>query len=151
MKRIRLLCVGKASKAFCRDGCAEYLKRLRGFYDVSVVEIPEQATNAKECQELVKRMAGRECVLMDVGGEAVSSEGLARIVYDMHSRSDEITFVIGGACGVDGSVRALARRRISFGCVTYPHQIARLLLCEQLYRTATILNGLPYQDRKSVV
>lgn len=144
MKKIRVLCVGKASKSFCRDGCAEYLKRLKPFYDVTVTEIPEQPTVRKEAEELTKRMAGRECVLLDIGGEPISSEGLARLVYDAHARSDELTFVIGGASGVDDSVRALCRRRISFGLVTYPHQIARLLLCEQLYRAATILNRIPY-------
>ncbi|MCM1367661.1 MAG: 23S rRNA (pseudouridine(1915)-N(3))-methyltransferase RlmH [Roseburia sp.] len=144
MKRIKILCVGKASKPFCRDGCAEYLKRLKGFYDVSVTEIPEQPTVAKECVELRRRMAGKLCVLMDIGGEQISSEGMARLVYDGHVRGDEITFVIGGASGVDDSVRASVWRRISFGCVTYPHQIARLLLCEQLYRAATILNRIPY-------
>ena len=144
MKRIRILCVGKASKPFCRDGCAEYLKRLKGFYDVSVVEIPEQPTVKKECDELVRRMAGVECVLLDVGGQEITSEELAELVHSTHTRRDDITFVIGGASGVDDSVRALCNRRISFGRVTYPHQIARLLLCEQLYRAATILNRIPY-------
>ncbi len=144
MKKIRILCVGKASKAFCRDGCAEYLKRLKSFYDVTVTEIPEQPTVRRESEELTRRMAGHECVLLDIGGEMLSSENFSRLLYDAHSRFDEVTFVIGGANGVDGSVRALCRRRVSFGAVTYPHQIARLLLCEQLYRAATILNGLPY-------
>ncbi len=144
MKKIRILCVGKASKTFCRDGCAEYLKRLKSFYDVSVVEIPEQPTVHKECEELVRRMAGHECVLLDIGGEMLSSESFARLVYDAHARCDEVTFVIGGASGVDANVRQLCRRRVSFGAVTYPHQLARLILCEQLYRTATILNRLPY-------
>ncbi len=144
MKKIRVLCVGKASKAFCRDGCDEYLKRLKSFYDVSVIEIPEQPTVKKECDELIRRMTGYECVLLDIGGDAVSSEDLAKLVGSIHTRRDDITFVIGGASGVDDSVRALCSRRISFGRVTYPHQIARLLLMEQLYRAATIINHIPY-------
>lgn len=143
MKRIKILCVGKASKPFCRDGCAEYLKRLKGFYDVSVVEIPEQPTVRREGEELIKRMSGA-CVLLDIGGETVTSEGLSELVRDAHERADEIAFIIGGASGVDDAVRARCARRISFGRVTYPHQIARLLLCEQLYRAATIIRGLPY-------
>ncbi len=144
MKKIRILCVGKASKPFCRDGCNEYLKRLKSFYDVSVIEIPEQPTVKKECDELIRRMRESECVLLDIGGEAVSSEELAKLVASIHTRRDDITFVIGGASGVDDSVRAMCSRRISFGRVTYPHQIARLLLCEQLYRAATIINHIPY-------
>ena len=75
MKKIKVLCVGKASKDFCRDGCNEYLKRLKGFYDVTVSEIPEQPTLKKECDELLRRMSGCS-VLMDVKGKAVSSEEL---------------------------------------------------------------------------
>ncbi len=144
MKKIRILCVGKASKSFCRDGCAEYLKRLGSFYEVTVNEIPEKPTVRQESEELMRRMQGHECVLLDIGGEMQSSEQFARMLYDFHTRCDEVTFVIGGASGVENSVRAMCRRRVSFGMVTYPHQIARLLLCEQLYRAATILNRLPY-------
>lgn len=143
MKRIKILCVGKASKPFCRDGCAEYLKRLKSFYDVTVTELSEQPTVKKECDELLKRMAGA-CALMDIGGEAVDSEGLAEFVKSELERADELTFVIGGASGVDERVRKAARKRISFGAVTYPHQIVRMLLLEQLYRAATIINHIPY-------
>lgn len=143
MKRIKILCVGKASKPFCRDGCAEYLKRLKSFYDVTVTELSEQPTVKKECDELLKRMTGA-CALMDIGGEAVDSEGFAEFVKSELERADELTFVIGGASGVDERVRKAARKRISFGAVTYPHQIVRMLLLEQLYRAATIINHIPY-------
>ena len=144
MKKLRIVCVGKASKPFCREGCDEYLKRLKGFYDVSVTEIPEQPTMRKECDEILRRLGSSPCFLMDIGGESVSSEGLAKLVSSEHERCDELTFVIGGADGVDERVRESAKRRISFGSVTYPHQIARLLLLEQLYRAATIIKGIPY-------
>ncbi len=143
MKKITVLCVGKASKSFCRDGCDEYIKRLRAFYEVNVVEIPEQPTVRREGEELLKRMSG-ECVLLDVGGEQLSSEQFAALLKSAHERADRLTFVIGGASGVDGSVRDACKTRVSFGRVTYPHQIARLLLLEQIYRAATIINGLPY-------
>lgn len=135
--------MGKASKSFCRDGCDEYLKRLKSFYDVTVVELSEQPTIKKECDELIKRMTGA-CVLMDIGGEAVSSEALAGIVKTELEKSDELTFIIGGASGVDERVRERAKKRISFGAVTYPHQLVRVLLLEQLYRAATIINHIPY-------
>ncbi len=144
LKRIKIVCVGKASKPFCRDGCAEYLKRLKGFYDVTVAEIPEQPTVKKECDEILKRVTGGEFCLLDINGDDMPSEELARTLSKAHERTDEIAFVIGGAAGVDDRVRQAAKRRISFGRATYPHQIARLLLCEQLYRAATIIKGIPY-------
>ena len=143
MKRIKIVCVGKLSKSFCRDGCAEYLKRLKSFYDVTTVELAEQPTVKKECDEIAKRLSGY-VVLMDVGGATVSSEELADLVRTEHERHDEITFVIGGASGGDDRVRSLAQKRSAFGRVTYPHQIARMLLCEQLYRAGTIIKGVPY-------
>ncbi len=143
MKKITVLCVGKASKQFCRDGCDEYLKRLRSFYDVSVVEVSEQPTIRREGEELIKRLNG-ECVLLDVGGEQISSEAFAELIKTTHERTDRLTFLIGGASGVDEQVRGICKKRVSFGRVTYPHQIARLLLLEQIYRAATIINGLPY-------
>lgn len=143
MKKLKILCVGKASKPFFRDGCDEYIKRLKAFYDVAVVEIPEQPTVKKECDELLKRMGDR-VVLLDIKGEQISSEALATFVKTELEKADELTFVIGGSDGVDERVKAAANKRISFGAVTYPHQLARLLLCEQLYRCATIIKGLPY-------
>lgn len=143
MKRIKLVCVGKNSKPFCRDGCDEYLKRLRSAYDVTVVEIPEQPTIKKECDEIVGRTEGY-VVLMDVGGDEVDSVGFADLLKREHEKRDVITFVIGGASGVDERVKQAANKRISFGRVTYPHQIARLLLCEQIYRASTIIKGVPY-------
>ena len=143
MKKIKLLCVGKLGKPFCRDGCDEYLKRLKSSYDVTVCEIAEQPTVKKECDEILKRM-GDICVLMDVNGTQISSEDFAKMLRTEHEKHDEITFIIGGASGVDERVREAANMRISFGRVTYPHQIARLLLAEQLYRASTIIKGVPY-------
>ncbi len=143
MKKINVLCVGKASKPFCRDGCDEYLKRLRPFYDVTVTELPEKPTVRREGEELLKHMNG-ECVLMDIGGDQPTSEEFAAFIRAAHLRADKLTFVIGGADGVDDEVRKACAKRISFGRVTYPHQIVRLLLLEQIYRAATILNGLKY-------
>ncbi len=136
--------MGKASKPYFKDGCAEYIKRLKSFYDVSVVEIPEQPTVAKECEEIKKRLGGSPYILLDIKGDMPSSEEFARLVKSSLETRDELAFVIGGASGVNDDIRCAAKRRVSFGAVTYPHQLARLLLLEQLYRAATILNGLPY-------
>ena len=83
------MCVGKASKPFCRDGCAEYLKRLKGFYDVTVAEIPEQPTVKKECDEILKRVTGGEFCLLDINGDDMPSEELARTLSKAHERTDE--------------------------------------------------------------
>ena len=81
---------------------------------------------------------------MDINGEQPASVEFADMLKKEHERHDEIVFVIGGAEGVDERVRAAAKRRISFGRVTYTHQLARLLLYEQLYRASTIIKGVSY-------
>lgn len=143
MKKIKIVCVGKASKPYYRDGCDEYIKRLRPFYDALVVELSEMPTVKKECDEILKRVVKR-FFLLDIGGEQLTSEAFSDLLKTTHERADEVVFVIGGASGVDDRVREAAARRISFGRATYPHQLARLILCEQLYRAATILHGIPY-------
>ncbi|MDE6201723.1 MAG: 23S rRNA (pseudouridine(1915)-N(3))-methyltransferase RlmH [Clostridiales bacterium] len=143
MKKIKIVCVGKLSNPFCRDGCAEYVKRLKSSYDITLCEIPEQPTIKKECDEILKR-AGEVFVLMDINGDQPDSVEFADVLRKEHERRDEIVFVIGGAEGVDERVREKAKKRISFGRVTYTHQLARLLLYEQLYRASTIIKGVPY-------
>lgn len=143
MKRLRLVCVGKPGKPFERDGIAEYVKRLGAFYDFCTVELDEQPTLKKECDLILKKL-GQFNVLLDVGGELLSSEQFADMIRCEHERRDEITFVIGGAAGVDERVRAACQKRISLGRMTYTHRLARLLVCEQLYRAGTIIRGVPY-------
>lgn len=143
MKKIRIVCVGKASKPYYRDGIDEYIKRLKPFYEVTATEIPEMPTVKKECDEILKR-AGEGFFLLDIGGEQFSSEEFSGLLQKAHERADEIVFVIGGASGVDERLRSAAAKRISFGKATYPHQLARLILSEQLYRAACILRGVPY-------
>ena len=82
-------------------------------------------------------------MLLDIGGKELGSPEFAAVIDRAYLSAPEITFVIGGSCGVDERVRAAADLRVSFGKVTYPHQLMRLILAEQIYRAFNILAGTP--------
>lgn len=138
---MRFLSVGKTTKPFVKEGIGEYCKRLP--YEVSDIEIGERATVKKECDEILSRLKGFT-VLLDISGKIHSSEDFAELIGRALASSDTVTFVIGGASGVDDRVRDAADARVSLGRITLPHQLCKLVLYEQVYRAHTILNHLPY-------
>lgn len=144
MKKIKLVVVGKLKERFYADACNEYLKRLSRFADVSVVEIKDRADDvAAESSDVLAALSGY-VVLFDIHGESPTSEQFSSLVCSSLERFDALTFVIGGSCGVDERVKNRADKRISFGSVTYPHMLMRVIALEQIYRAFTIKEGLPY-------
>ncbi|MDE6398906.1 MAG: 23S rRNA (pseudouridine(1915)-N(3))-methyltransferase RlmH [Clostridiales bacterium] len=149
MKAVAISCVGKLKEKFFADAAAEYAKRLTKFCRLTVDEIPDCAGAdevRRECDGLQKSLrAGEYRVLCDVGGELISSEELSRLLNGAYaSGKSTVRFIVGGSCGVDDRIRAAADKRISFGRVTYPHQLMRVLLLEQIYRAFTISENMPY-------
>ncbi|MDT7809339.1 MAG: rRNA (pseudouridine1915-N3)-methyltransferase [Acidobacteriota bacterium] len=151
---LRLIWVGKTRNEHLRALAAEYLKRLSRFARCEVTELRESvAADERAClEEEGKRVLGALAsdalaVLLDVGGETQwSSEELAARVEEWQGRSvKEVAFVVGGHLGVSGELRARADVRWSLSRLTMTHEMARVVLVEQLYRAYTITRGLPYQ------
>ncbi len=144
MKKIKIVAVGKLKEKFFADACEEYLKRLGRFADVSVCEIKDRPDGiAAESSDILQALKGY-VILADIGGESKSSEEFSDLLDSAFLRGDTISFVIGGSCGVDQRVRDRADRRVSFGKMTYPHMLMRVIALEQIYRAFTIKEGLPY-------
>ncbi len=152
--RLRLVWIGKTRNEHLRALAEEYLKRLSRFARVEVTELRESASpDPRQCvEEESKRIAGALAsdtfvVLLDVAGERQwSSEELAAEVEGWQSRSlKEVAFVVGGHLGVGEEVRRRAAVRWSLSRLTLTHEMARVVLAEQLYRAYTIMRGLPYQ------
>lgn len=145
MLHITVYAVGKLKEAFWKDAVAEYLKRLGGYAKVEVRELPD--SNCKrESAALLAALPERDpVVLLDVRGKETSSEGIARLIegYALEGTS-RLAFVIGGSDGVNEAVRRRANMRISFGPITLPHNLARVVLVEQLYRAFKIMRNEPY-------
>ena len=149
MKNIAVSCVGKLKEKYFSDAVAEYQKRLGRFCKLTVSELddsPHPDAIKRESDSIEKTFAqGEYRILCDAGGELVSSEELAEIIDKAFvSGKNAVRFIIGGSCGVDNRIRKAADKRVSFGRVTYPHQLMRVILLEQIYRAMTITAGMPY-------
>lgn len=154
--KVNLIAVGKVKEDFLRKGIEEYSKRLSRFCEFKVIEVAEVNFNSqpskseieiilnKESENIKKAMKG-EIVLSDIGGEMLSSEQLSEYITQCKTSGiSEISFIIGGSYGVSDEIRKKASKRISFGKATFPHQLFRLMLTEQIYRAFMIESNSTY-------
>lgn len=159
MQNIDLICLGKLNAKFCADGVAEYQKRLAAFANFRIIELPEEKIEEKNASEAVIRRAlekeakailsnvrkGASIVALCVEGKQLSSEELADFLAQRAgSGAGDVAFVIGSSHGLADEVKRAAALRFSMGRITMPHQLARLVLTEQIYRACTINNGMKY-------
>lgn len=149
---INIICVGKSKEKYFEQACDEYFKRLQKFTRIEITELaeykvmkdsPTAIANALEKEgERIKEKLKGVVVALDSGGELLTSEEFAAFVQA--NQSPAITFVIGSANGLSTQFKKSADRNISFGKITYPHRIMKILLLEQIYRAYTIINNIPY-------
>lgn len=158
MYKITVLCVGGLKEAYWRDACAEYQKRLRPFCRFSIVEVAEERVpdkpSDKQLQAVIDAEGERLLAKLDtaslpialcIEGKEQSSEQLASTIERLAVGGEgDITFMIGGSWGLSDAVKSRARLRLSMSPMTFPHQLARVMLCEQIYRAMQILNGGQY-------
>ena len=159
MTAVNIICVGKLKEAYWRDACAEYSKRLSAYCRFSVAELaearlgqnPSQGEIAAALAAEAKSMApyhGAKSALniaLCVEGIQISSEDLAgRISDGAVSGISTVNFFIGSSFGLDPGVKSACDLRLSLSKMTLPHQLARVVLCEQIYRAFTIIAGGKY-------
>lgn len=147
--QVSVLCVGKLREAFWKDAVAEYVKRLGGqtsTFQLFEVEEDTRADSEKEGERLLSRIPERGWVVACDGmGKAISSETLAAKIEQVCTDGEShLLFLIGGANGLSDAVRARANFLLSFGPMTLPHPLARVVLVEQLYRSFKINRGEAY-------
>lgn len=156
--KITIVCAGKLKEKYLRDGIAEYEKRLRPYANIQTAEIGEERMkerpSAAEKEETLRREGerllaqvpqGAYLIVLDVGGAEFSSEEFAAKIDQLGvGGQSNIAFLIGGPFGLSDEVRRAADLRLSFSHFTLPHQLIRLFLVEQLYRTFKISRGEPY-------
>lgn len=156
--KITIVAVGKLKEKYLKEGIAEYCKRLSRFCDTEIIEVedeqaPESLSPAEEMQ--VKRKEGERIlkrvkdgavrIVLDVKGEGLSSEGFAAKLKSFFiSGNSHIAFIIGGSLGLDSEILKSAAFRFSLSGLTFPHQLTRLILLEQVYRAFKIINGETY-------
>lgn len=144
MIKINVVAVGRLKEKYWEEALAEYVKRLKKYCECNVIEIPDGRSPEAEGTEILKKLSG-SVVACDVQGKLVSSEDLAELIEKKaNSGKSEITFLIGGSEGLSADVKKQAEEKISFGRVTFPHRMMRVILCEQIYRAFTIIHHTPY-------
>lgn len=143
MQKINIVCVGKIKEEFFRAATKEYLKRLSRFADVKVIEIEEGKSLEEEAKNILKFAKGYILALC-VEGKKLSSEAFAAQIKTLCDKGEEITFIIGSSCGLAQSVKDASNFKLSFSDMTFPHQLFRVILCEQLYRAFMINTSSTY-------
>lgn len=155
---ITIICVGKLKEKYLKDAIDEYAKRLSRYCKLDIIELQDEKTpdNASEKEELqIKNREGESilkhvkdnmyAVALAIEGKQISSEELAAFIKDLGIKGDSnIAFIIGGSLGLSKSVLDRSNYKLSFSRMTFPHQLMRVILLEQIYRGYRIINGEPY-------
>lgn len=156
--KIDILAVGKIKEGYLRDAADEYIKRLSRYVNISVVEVKDEKTpegaSAKENDIVMSQEALRLDKYVDDGavliplcieGKQVTSEEFASLITDYeNSGKSHVQFVIGGSLGIDEKLKSRGDMKLSFSRMTFPHQLMRIILLEQIYRAYRIKNHEPY-------
>ena len=158
MLHINIICVGKIKETFLRDAIDEYSKRLNKYCNLTITELPDEKipNNASEKEEaIVKEKEGQNIlnnikkdsyiICLDLKGKQYTSEEFSEKLENISlNYNSSITFVIGGSLGISTSVLSVANELISFSKMTFPHQLFRVFLLEQIYRGFKIINNETY-------
>ncbi len=143
MIKINIVCVGKIKEEFYRSAVAEYLKRLSRFAKVEIKELAEGKNIEEEAPHILSAAKGF-LIALCIEGKKLSSEGLASEIKRLCDKGEEISFVIGSSCGLSQKVKDAANLKLSFSDMTFPHQLMRVILTEQIYRAFMINSESSY-------
>ena len=143
MQKIYFVVVGKIKEAFYRDAVAEYVKRLSRFAKIEIKEIAEGVNPEAEKDDILRACKGYT-VALAVEGEKLSSEKLAEKIKKCTDGGCDMSFIIGSSCGLSDEVKKKADFKLSFSDMTFPHQLMRVILAEQVYRAFMINAGSTY-------
>lgn len=156
--KITLITVGKIKEKYLEDAIAEYSKRLSRYCKLEIVQVADEKTpdragevmeeqiKDKEGEKILSHVKdGAYVIALAIDGRMVSSEELAELIDGLGVRGEShIQFVIGGSLGLSKKVLGRADYKLSFSKMTFPHQLMRVILLEQIYRSYRIINGEPY-------
>lgn len=156
--QIDIICVGKVKEQYLRDAIAEYSKRLGRYCKLNILEVADEKTpehasegverqiKAKEGERIAKHIKpGAYVIALAIDGQQVTSEGFARKIDQLGIQDvSHIQFVIGGSIGMDDAILRQANYKLSFSKMTFPHQLMRVILLEQVYRAYKINAHEPY-------
>ena len=144
---ITIISVGKLKEKYLNDGINEYLKRLSKYMKVEVedVSFDKEKTLKEEARNIQKRLNLKSYIItLEIDGKELTSLELSDLINKISINNSDITFIIGGSYGLDDSIKQLSNYKLSFSKLTFPHQLFRLILLEQIYRSYKIINNETY-------
>lgn len=148
---IKIICVGNIKEDFFRDAIEEYKKRLTRYTKIEIIEVKDisyddidKSINL-EGIEILKHIDSKDYVItLEIEGKELSSEEFAQRIESTQTINPNITFIIGGSYGLSNSIKERSNFKLSFSKMTFPHQLFRIILLEQIYRSFKILNNESY-------
>lgn len=147
---IKIICVGKIKEQYLKDAINEYLKRLSKYTKLDIIELPDFSYDLKKTLEterdyMLKSIKENDYnILLDIEGNSFNSIEFANNLDKIRNNYSNINFIIGGSYGVHDDIKRIVNERISFSKLTFPHQLFRVILLEQIYRSFKILNNEEY-------
>ena len=147
---IRIICVGKIKENYLKEAISEYLKRLTKYTKIEIVELPDVSYDMKktineESLNILSHLKESDYnILLDINGMEYDSLEFAKNLDNIRNNNSNITFIIGGSYGVSLDVKNKVNMKISFSKLTFPHQLFRVMLLEQIYRSYKINNNESY-------
>ncbi|MBQ9436953.1 MAG: 23S rRNA (pseudouridine(1915)-N(3))-methyltransferase RlmH [Lachnospiraceae bacterium] len=156
--KLKVICVGKLKEAFWKEAVSEYVKRLGSYCQIEIMEVkdepaPENLSQAgreeillKEGRRILEKIPEKSFVIgLEIQGKRFTSEGFSKRLSEIAlSGSSEIVFLIGGSLGLSQEARVRENLAVSFSDMTFPHQLMRVILLEQIYRAYKIMKKEPY-------
>lgn len=148
---IKIICVGKIKEKFYRDGINEYLKRLSKYTKIEIIEVEDYDTIdinkvlEKEKDLILKKINKKNYIItLEIDGNLIDSVELSKKIDNILLNNANITFIIGGSYGLHYEIKNLSNYKLSFSKLTFPHQLFRLILLEQIYRSFKIIKNETY-------
>ena len=148
---IKIICVGKIKEKFFKDAIEEYSKRLSKYTKINIIEIQdinlnnEELIKQKEKELILKHIEQKDYIItLEIEGKELSSIELSKKIEELEQQNPNITFIIGGSYGLDDEIKKISNYKLSFSKLTFPHQLFRVILLEQIYRAYKIKNNESY-------
>ena len=147
---IKIITVGKIKEKYYTDAVNEYIKRLSKYTKIDLIEVKDEdydisKTLLTEKNSIMKYINDKDYIItLEIEGEELDSVSLSKKINDIQNNYSNITFIIGGSYGLHEDIKKLSNYRLSFSKLTFPHQLFRVILLEQLYRSFKILNNESY-------
>ncbi len=148
---IKIVCVGKIKEQYFVDAINEYKKRISKFQQIEIIEIEDVSLKdknlilKKEAEKLQKVINKKDYIItLEIEGQQIASEEFSNKIDSIFLENSNITFVIGGSYGLDEEIKKLSNFKLSFSKMTFPHQLFRVILLEQIYRSFKIINNEEY-------